>query len=381
MAMAPISLAWPGLFNGDSFKRLFETDLISMLTPRRQLVGLDIGSSAIKLVQLKHSKGRYSLQKFGVKPLDPEVIVDGAVMDEERVVSSIRELVEETGVKNKQVAISISGHAVIVKKITLPPMPDEELPDQVKLAAEQYIPFDINEVNIDFHVLPPDSPGEAQADMAIILVAAKKDKINELTELVKAAGLVPMVVDVDAFAIENMHAVSYPMGQDEVTALVNIGASVMNVNIVRRGASLFTRDIPLGGNRYTEAIQREMGVSYEEAEEIKRGGGGSESLAAPLGHVMDGVNAEVAAELARTVDYFRASATAIELDRVLLCGGVAKTKGLVQHLLDRMRVPVEVADPFGEIDVTRCEIDPEVLAECGPSAAVGVGLALRAVGD
>lgn len=381
MAMAPISFAWPGIFNSDSFKRLFETDLISMLTPRRQLVGLDIGSSAIKLVQLKHSKGRFSLQKFGVKPLDPEVIVDGAVMDEERVVSSIRELVEETGVKNKQVAISISGHAVIVKKISLPPMPDDELPDQVKLAAEQYIPFDINEVNIDFHVLPPDSPGEAQEDMAIILVAAKKDKINELTELVKAAGLVPMVMDVDAFAIENMHAVSYPMGQDEVTALVNIGASVMNVNIVRRGASLFTRDIPLGGNRYTEAIQREMGVSYEEAEEIKRGGGGRESLAAPLSHVMDGVNAEVAAELARTVDYFRASATAIELDRVLLCGGVAKTKGLVQHLLDRMQVPVEVADPFGEIDVTRCEIDPEVLAEYGPSAAVGVGLALRAVGD
>ncbi len=379
--MGPMSLSLTGVFKSGAFKRLFETDLVSMLTPRRQLVGLDIGSSAIKLVQLKESKGRYSLQKFGVKLLDPEMIVDGTVMDEERVVSSIRELIEETGVKNKQVAISISGHAVIVKKINLPPMPDEELPGQVKLAAEQYIPFDINEVNIDFHVLPPDSPSDEQGDMAVILVAAKKDKINELTELVKAAGLVPMVMDVDAFAIENMHAVSYPMGQDEVTALVNIGASVMNVNIVRRGSSLFTRDVPLGGNRYTESIQREMGMSHEEAEEAKRQERGDGSWQGPLGQVVDGVNAEVAAEVARTVDYFRTSSATAELDRVLVCGGVAKARGLVQHLADRMQVPVEVADPFGEIDVTRSEIDPDMLAEFGPSAAVGVGLALRTVGD
>lgn len=376
-----MSLSLPQVFKPGTFKRLFETDLVSMLTPRRQLVGLDIGSSTIKLVQLKESKGRYSLQKFGVKLLDPEMIVDGTVMDEERVVSSIRELIEETGVKNKQVAISISGHAVIIKKINLPPMPDEELPGQVKLAAEQYIPFDINEVNIDFHVLPTDLLPEEQEDMAVILVAAKKDKINELTELVKAAGLVPMVMDVDVFAIENMHAVSYPMGQDEVTALVNIGASVMNVNIVRHGSSLFTRDVPLGGNRYTEAIQREMGMSYEEAEAVKKQEGGSELWQGPLGQVMDGINAEVAAEVARTVDYFRTSSVTTELDRVIVCGGVARTRGLVQQLADRMQVPVEVADPFGEIDVTKSEIDPDMLAEFGPSAAVGVGLALRTVGD
>ncbi|MBH0202861.1 MAG: 30S ribosomal protein S4 [Nitrospira sp.] len=196
-----------------SFKKLFETDIVGMLTPRRQLVGLDIGSSAIKVAQLKESKGRYFLQKFGVKPLEPEVIVDGTVMDEGRVVSAIQELFKEVNVKNKHVAISISGHAVIVKKISLPPMPDEELEGQVKLAAEQYIPFDINEVNIDFHVLSLDASEDQQGDMSVILVAAKKDKINELTELVKAAGLVPMVMDVDAFAVENMHAINYPEGE------------------------------------------------------------------------------------------------------------------------------------------------------------------------
>ena len=363
-----------------SFKNVFETDLISLLTPRRQLVGLDIGSSAIKLVQLKESKGRYMLQKFGVKPLEPEVIVDGTVMDEGRVVSAIRELFDEAGIKNKQVAVSISGHAVIVKKISLPPMPDEELEGQVKLAAEQYIPFDINEVNIDFHVLPADPSGDKQGDMAVILVAAKKDKINELTELVKGAGLAPMIMDVDAFAIENMHAINYPMAQEETTALVNIGASVMNVNIIRGGSSLFTRDIPLGGNRYTEAIQREMGLSYEEAEESKKKHG-DDSSAGSLNNVMNSVNGEVASEIARTVDYFKTSAANAELDRVLVCGGVAKTRGLIQQLGDRMQVPVDVADPFGEIDVTGSDLDPDLLAEFAPSAAVGVGLALRAVGD
>jgi type IV pilus assembly protein PilM len=364
-----------------SFKNVFETDLISLLTPRRQLVGLDIGSSAIKLVQLKESKGRYMLQKFGVKPLEPEVIVDGTVMDEGRVVSAIRELFDEAGIKNKQVAVSISGHAVIVKKISLPPMPDEELEGQVKLAAEQYIPFDINEVNIDFHVLPADPSGDKQGDMAVILVAAKKDKINELTELVKGAGLAPMIMDVDAFAIENMHAINYPMAQEETTALVNIGASVMNVNIIRGGSSLFTRDIPLGGNRYTEAIQREMGLSYEEAEESKKKKHGDDSSAGSLNNVMNSVNGEVASEIARTVDYFKTSAANAELDRVLVCGGVAKTRGLIQQLGDRMQMPVDVADPFGEIDVTGSDLDPDLLAEFAPSAAVGVGLALRAVGD
>ncbi|HSN04639.1 MAG TPA: type IV pilus assembly protein PilM [Nitrospira sp.] len=361
-----------------SFKNIFEADLVSLLTPKRQLVGLDIGSSAIKLVQLRESKGRYALQKFGIKPLEPEVIVDGTVMDEGRVVSAIRELFDELKVKNNQVAVSISGHAVIVKKISLPPMPDEELEGQVKLAAEQYIPFDINEVNIDFHVLPS---AEESEEMSVILVAAKKDKINELTELVKGAGLLPMIMDVDAFAIENMHAINYPMGRDETTALVNVGASVMNVNIIRGGVSLFTRDIPLGGNRYTEAIQREMGMSYEEAEEAKKGQDAGHAGAGSIEHVMDSVNGEVASEIARTVDYFKTAAPDVGLDRVLVCGGVARTKGLVQQLGDHMHTPVELANPFGEIDTTAGSIDQDELAAMAPLASVAVGLALRFVGD
>jgi len=366
----------------NSLKSLVDTDIVSLLTPKRQLVGLDIGSSGIKLVQLKENRGRYVLQKFGFKPLEPEVIVDGTVMDEGRVVSAIKELFDDLHVKVRQVAVSISGHAVIIKKISLPPMPDDELEGQVKLAAEQYIPFDINEVNIDFHVLPPAEGETSEGEMSVILVAAKKDKINELTELVKGAGLMPMVMDVDAFAIENMHAINYPMSQDETTALVNLGASVMNINIISKGTSLFTRDIPIGGNRYTESIQRELGLSYEDAEAIKKGGktSGSNQAAAAQG-VIESVNAEVASEIARTIDYFKSTVTEGDVHQVLLCGGGAQIAGLVKQLRDRMQAVVEVANPFAEVDTSGSDFDQATLAELAPMASVGVGLALRSVGD
>jgi type IV pilus assembly protein PilM len=256
------------------------------------------------------------------------------------------------------------------------------LEGQVRLAAEQYIPFDINEVNIDFSVLPSsEAAGDTQGEMSIILVAAKKDKINELTELVKGAGLLPLVMDVDAFAIENMHAINYPVSQDDTTALVNIGASVMNINIIRGGTSLFTRDIPIGGNRYTEAIQREIGLSYEEAEETKKGERSAGNNQAAVTTVVDSVNAEVASEIARTIDYFKSTMPDADVQQVLLCGGGAQVKGLVPQLRDRMQAVVEVANPFGEIDTSGTGFDQSTLAELAPLAAVGVGLALRSVGD
>ncbi len=363
-------------------RNALSVDFSSLLAPKRLLVGLDIGSSAIKMVQLKEVKGRYVLQKYGMKPLEPEVIVDGTVMDEGRVVAAIKELLDEQGVKNKNVAISISGHAVIVKKISLPPMPDEELEGQVKLAAEQYIPFDISEVNLDFHVLSGAEQGdEGDGQMAVLLVAAKKDKVNELCELVKTAGLTPSVMDVDAFAIQNMFDVSYPGAKSEVTTIVNIGASVMNVNIMRNGSSLFTRDIPLGGNKYSEAIQRELGVSFEEAETLKKGGRGRSGNDEMVQTVMHAVNSEVAGEIARTVDYYKSTAGEGEVDRLLLCGGGALAKGLVEELQERMQIKVELVNPFGEIDCSAADGEASELEAMGPMAAVGVGLALRAMGD
>jgi len=226
-----------------------------------------------------------------------------------------------------------------------------------------------------------EAAGDNLGTMAIILGAAKKEKFNELTDLVKGAVLFPIVMDVDAFAIEHMHAINYPVWQEDRTVLVNIGASVMNINIVRGGISLFTRDIPIGGNRYTEAIQREVGMSYEEAEETKKGGRSAGSNQAAVTTVIDSVNAEVASEIARTIDYFKSTMSDADVQQVLLCGGGAQVKGLVPQLRDRMHAVVEVANPFGEIDTSGSDFDQNTLAELAPLAAVGVGLALRSVGD
>ena len=363
-------------------KKLLAFDVREYLAPKSHLLGLDIGSSSIKLVQIKEAKGQYIVEKFGMKLLEPEVIVDGTVMDEGRVVGAIKELIDETGAKQKKVAVSISGHSVIVKKISLPPMPDDELEGQVKLAAEQYIPFDINEVSFDFHILnPADQADGGEPQMSLLLVAAKKDKVNELTELVRGAGLTPVVMDVDAFAVENMYSANYADSPDETTALVNIGASVMNVNILKGGTSAFTRDIPIGGNRYTEAIQRELGMTYEEAEVTKKGERKASVDEETIASVLDGVNAEVASEIARTVDYYRSTGSEGDIGKILLCGGGSKVSGFAQLLSDRMRCPVEFANPFSQVDISKVDTDPDALTHLAAEAAVGVGLALRTAGD
>lgn len=366
-----------------TLKEFATMDVDTLFAAKRQLVGLDIGSRAIKLVQIKELKGRYILQKFGIKPLEPEVIVDGTVMDAGRVIDAIKELIQEQGVKVKNVALSVSGHAVIVKKINLPQTPDDQMDAKVKEAAEQYIPFDINEVNLDWFILnPAETTEDGQAQMAVLLVAAKKDKVNELTEIARGAGLIPKVLDVDAFAIENMYSINYEVKPEELTALVNVGASVMNVNIVKGNVSVFTRDIAVGGHRYAEALQRDLGVTADEAEAAQRGKLKEGLDATTVKGVIDGINAEVASEIARTVDYFKSiGADAADVTKIVLCGGCAKVAGLVEQLTERMGVPVEVANPFNQVDIAQGGFDQTALAEVAPQIAVGVGLAIRVIGD
>lgn len=366
-----------------TLKEFATMDVDTLFAAKRQLVGLDIGSRAIKLVQIKELKGRYILQKFGIKPLEPEVIVDGTVMDAGRVIDVIKELIQEQGVKVKNVALSVSGHAVIVKKINLPQTPDDQMEAKVKEAAEQYIPFDINEVNLDWFILnPAETTEDGQAQMAVLLVAAKKDKVNELTEIARGAGLIPKVLDVDAFAIENMYSINYEVKPEELTALVNIGASVMNVNIVKGNVSVFTRDIAVGGHRYAEALQRDLGVTADEAEAAQQGKLKEGLDATTVKGVIDGINAEVASEIARTVDYFKSIGTdAADVTKIVLCGGCAKVAGLAEQLTGRMGVPVEVANPFNQVDLAQGGFDQAALAEVAPQAAVGVGLAIRMMGD
>lgn len=340
-------------------------------------VALDIGSTFIKLVQLKNSKSGYHLVKFGMVSLPPEVIVEGAVMDAGRVVEAIRELLASQNVKSKEVVLSVSGSSVIIKRIAVAEMSDEELAESIKWEAEQYIPFSIDDVNVDFQRIGPGAQ-EGQAD--ILLVAVKKDKINDYVNLVKEAGLEPVVLDVDAFALANMHELNYEL-EPGITALLNIGASVMNINILDDGASIFTRDITVGGNRYTEALQREFGLTYEDAEAVKRGDAVDGADHDQVADVMSSVTEDIVAETQRSLDFFRSTTGSEQVSRVLVSGGCARIPNFTSVLGERIEIPVEIVNPFKNVKVDPKHFNPAFLQEAGPQSAVAVGLAMRRAGD
>lgn len=340
-------------------------------------IALDIGSTFIKLVQLKGSKGQYQLAKFGVVPLPPEVIVEGAVMDAGRVVDAIKELLAGQHVKTKDVVLSVSGSSVIIKRIAVADMSEEELGESIKWEAEQYIPFSIDDVNVDFQKLGPGAQ-EGQAD--VLLVAVKKDKINDYINLVKEAGLEPVVLDVDAFALANMYELNYSL-ESGITALLNIGASVMNINILKDGTSIFTRDITVGGNRYTEALQREFGLTYEDAEKVKRGESVDSADYDQISGVMSQVTEDIVAETQRSLEFFRSTTGSEQVSRVLVSGGCARIGNFTHVLAERIEIPVEITNPFKNIKVDPKKFNASFLEEAGPQSAVAVGLAIRRASD
>jgi len=345
---------------------------------KSQMVGLDIGSHAIKMAQVVERGNELVLVKFGVKDLPPEVIVDGTVMDRSQVTSAITDLVGELGIKSRDVAISVSGHSVIIKRITLPEMSEEELSESITWEAEQYIPFAIEDVNLDFQILGPSASGAPNA-MDVILVAAKKDKINDYTSLVTESGLTPKTMDVDAFALENMFEVNYELEPGRVDALVNIGAEVMNVNVLKDGQSVFTRDSSVGGNLYSEALQKDLGVGTEATERLMRGEDTAMVTFEQARRTMEGVASDIASEVGRTLDFFRATTGIETVDRVILCGGGSLIYGFMDLAAERLDVKVEMANPFRNITIDP-GVDSQLVQDSAPAASVVVGLALRREG-
>lgn len=350
-------------------------------------LGLDIGSSGVKLIQLKEARRRgevvYSLQSFGMKPLPPEAIVDRALMNSTAVVQAIQELIGELRIKQKEVAIGVSGHSVIIKKISMPRMSPDELDEAIQWEAEQHIPFDVKDVNLDTQILKPDA-NDATGQMDVLLVAAKKDMINDYTTVVAEAGLTPVVVDVDAFAVQNCFSVNYEFPESETIVLLNAGASVVNINIVAGGATTFTRDVTIGGNLFTEEIQKQLSVSYEEAEALKVGGGrGDVDAVVPqeVEKVMGQVAEQVAGEIQRSLDFYAGTAADANFTRVFLSGGTAKVPALFKTIEARVGVPVEILNPFKRIEIDNRKFDPAFIMDVAPQAAVAVGLALRKPGD
>jgi type IV pilus assembly protein PilM len=348
---------------------------------KKGVVGVDIGSSAVKAVEVKAGgKGgdEFQLLNIGIEPLPPEAIVDGAIMDSGAVIDAIQRLFTAQKIKTNDVATSVSGNAVIVKKISLPQMTTEELAESIHWEAEQYIPFDIQDVSLDYEVV---EGGGSGGNMDVLLVAVKKDKIGDYTSAISQAGKNPAIVDVDVFALQNCYEVNYGIDAGRVVALLNVGASIMNINITKGATSIFNRDIAVGGNQYTDAIQKDLNLSFDQAEALKKGARVEGANPDNLQPILQAVSENIALEIQKTFDFFKATSSEDRIDRIFLSGGTAKVKGLQELLADRFDAGVELLNPFNSVTYNPRDFDPDFINDIGPSAAIAVGLAARKVGD
>src|SRR6202795_3351457 len=332
---------------------------------KKALVGLDIGSSSIKAVELKSTKQGYELMSFGLESLAQDTVVDGAIMDAPLVAQAISNIFETQKVKTKSVATAVSGHSVIVKRVTLPAMTEEELYDRIQTEASQHIPFDISDVNLDYQLLE-----SVDSQMDVLLVAVKKDKILNHTNVLAQAGKTPTVVDIDAFALQNCYEANYDPTPGQTVALLNVGASVMNINIVRGGIPLFTRDVSVGGNQYTDTLQKELDLSYEDAERLKKGEAIAGVAEENRTNILRSVSDILVLEIQKTFDFFRATATGESIQKIIVAGGSSRVPGLVDLLRDEFALPVEELYPFRKIVINPARHNEDQIRELAPRLAI-----------
>jgi type IV pilus assembly protein PilM len=339
----------------------------------KPLVGLDIGSSSVKAIELRKKGDEYELVAIGQEPLGQDVVVDGDIMDVSSVKDAIDSTFKQNAIKTKDVATSVSGHSVIVKRITINAASEAELHNAVEYEAPQYLTgLDISEVYHDYHVLGPGASG----GFDVMLVAVKQDKVLRYRNAITTAQMNPVVVDIDAFALQNAFEANYEPSSDQMTALLNIGASIMNINIVRGGVPLFTRDVSVGGNQYTDTLQKELDLSFEDAEKLKMGQEFANVSAEVKASHIRSVSDILLLEIQKTFDFFRQTATGENIQRIYVAGGTARIEGLVDLLKQEFNIPVEILDPFRRIAVPK-NVDPEMVRDLGPRMTVAVGLALR----
>ena len=336
---------------------------------KKEIFGLDIGSSAVKVVHLEGFGRDFELEAHSIVPLPPEAIAEGIIKDPPVVVSAIKEAVAKAGIKARDATISVSGREVIVKKVLLPKATPKEIADAIQLEAEHHIPFAIDEVFLDYQVV-----GETQTNMDLILVAVKKSKVTEYFAVAEEAGVNPVIVDLDGFALQNQYELNAGDTGSDAVALIDIGASVMKTNVVRGGVSIFARDIPFGGHNYTQAIAQRLNLPFEKAEAAKLGqaSGINRDEVIPA---LEAVSRELSLEVQRTFDYFASTAESERIGKIVLSGGCARLPGLDEFLSSSWGIPVELVRPFQKIKFDRAR--GAELAAAGPVLAVAVGLAMR----
>jgi type IV pilus assembly protein PilM len=349
-----------------------------LFAKKNHLVGLDIGSKAIKLCEVFETRQNgFELNKFGMIDIPNGAIEDGVIKDSETVSQTIRELFKAQKIREKNVAVSIGGYSVIVKKIQVQSMTDAELHETIHFEAEQYIPFDINDVNLDFQILG-ESPLVANK-LDVILVAAKKELVDEYVNLIELSGLRPCVVDIDAFALQNIYEVNYDT-KEEVVALIDIGAGKTSLNIVRENATLFMRDVSLGCSQINHKISEKVACSLEEAEEIKITGKSVKITPPEIADIVSSVIGDWCLEIRRAIDFFYSTYPDDQISKILISGGGANITEFRHTLASETASEVEIINPFGKFSIDK-RLDPSYLEKISPQAAICMGLAIRRIDD
>ncbi len=346
---------------------------------RNRLVGLDIGSKTIKAAEIIESKKGFVLSKFGMSEIAPGLIEDGAIKDPEAVADTLKNLFKSYGIKNSNVAVSIGGYSVIVKKISVPTASEEQLQDTIHFEAEQYIPFDINDVNLDFQILGENENNPNQ--MNVLLVAAKKEMVNDYVNLAELAGLEPRIIDVDAFALQNVFELNYEPNLDENVALIDIGASKTSLNILKGDSSVFMRDVSLGCGQINQKIASLIDCSTDEAEAIKFGEGSDKISPEDLSDIISAVVADWCTEIRRALDFFYSTYPDDQIKKIILSGGGGNIQELRQLLAVETSAEVSTINPFQRFYIDGDKFDTEYLEKIAPQASICMGLATRKVDD
>lgn len=342
------------------------------------IVGLDIGSRTLKAAEIIETKQGRRLKSFGMLDITSGAIEDSGIKDAETVADSLRQLFKENNIRIKNVAISIGGHSVIVKKIAVQAMTDDQLQETINVEAEQYIPFDISDVNIDYQILGENKNNPNQMD--VLLVAAKKDMINDYVNLVRMAGLNPCIVDIDAFALQNIFEINYD-ATDKNIALIDIGDCKTSLNILKSNSSVFMRDVSLGCNMINRKIISLVDCSFEEAEQIKHSNQTDKISAEDLREIVSSVVADWCAEIKLALDFFYSAYPDDQITKIVLSGGGANIKEFRQLLALEILSEIEIINPFKNFEVNSKSFDTSYLEKMAPQAAICMGLAIRKVDD
>jgi type IV pilus assembly protein PilM len=349
----------------------------------KKIVALDIGSFGLKLIELKaKKKGKettFELAAMAYEPVPYQSIVEGSIMDSTAVADAIQHVFIESKTKTNDISFGVSGSSVIVKRIDVQRLNPNEMHEHILWEARPHIPFTPEEVNIDYEIVetsdtPPDKVG-------VILAAVKKEKLNDYLNIITISSKRPVIVDLDSFAILNSVLSNYEMYRERSIAIINIGASITNVVIAKGGFPVFVRDIAFGGNQFTDHIQKELNLKYEKAESVKKGRQVEGVSPAAVKQVVNSIFNELKNEIKKTFEFYRSNTNEGRIDNILLSGGTAKLESIIDYFSQEFDIPLEVINPFNEIDINPKKFDLDFIKDMAPIFNVAMGLALRAVGD